>query len=138
MYMSSSIMISNLDRNNISILIEEEITCSMFDKRDDVVENELIEEVDNVQVGDAVVDTVGSKDVESALATFKRFLRQNLSMLHLSSRAIEHFKKKERSWCAQESHQTTLGLCFHYAQMYSDSDIHVLCIFIIYISVIVF
>ena len=90
-------MISNLDRNNLSILIEEEITCSMFDKRDDVVENELIEEVDNVQVGDAVVDTVGSKDVESALATFKRFLRQNLSMLHLSSRAIEHFKKKERS-----------------------------------------
>jgi hypothetical protein len=40
--------------------------------RDDVANNELIEEADNVQVGDVVVDRLGSKDVESALVTLKR------------------------------------------------------------------
>ena len=31
----------------------------MLDKRDDAIDNEPIEEVDNVQIGDMVVDRVG-------------------------------------------------------------------------------
>ena len=39
----------------------------MLDERDDATDNEPIEEVDNVQVGDAVVDRVGLEDFESAI-----------------------------------------------------------------------
>jgi hypothetical protein len=39
----------------------------MLDERVDATDNEPIEEIDNVQIGDVVVDRVGFKDVESAL-----------------------------------------------------------------------
>ena len=35
---------------------------SMLDERDDVADNKPIEEVDNVQIGDVVVDRVEFKD----------------------------------------------------------------------------
>ena len=56
------------DLNNPYILIDEEIV-SMFDERNDAVDNKPIEEVEGVQIGDAVVDRVGFKDVESASVT---------------------------------------------------------------------
>ena len=37
-------------------------------------DNEPIEEVDNVRIGDVMVDKVGFKDVESALTTLNQFL----------------------------------------------------------------
>ena len=57
------------------IPIEEEI-ISTLDERDDAPDNEPIEEVDNMQIGDVVVDRVGFQDVESALLTLKQFLEQ--------------------------------------------------------------
>ena len=51
-----------------------------------------LKEVDNVQIGDVWVDRVGFKDVESALLTLKQFWNKDLFMLHLSSRAFNHFK----------------------------------------------
>ena len=42
----------------------------MLNERDDAVDNEPIQEVDNVQIGN-VVDRVRLKDVESALMTLK-------------------------------------------------------------------
>ena len=47
------------------ILIEEVI--GVLDEIDDAIDNEHVEEVDHVQIGDVVVDKVGFKDVESAL-----------------------------------------------------------------------
>ena len=41
-------------------------------KRDDAIDNEPTEEVDNVQIGDVVVDRVGFKDIESPLVTLKQ------------------------------------------------------------------
>ena len=38
----------------------------MLDERDDVVDNELIEEVDYERIGDMMVDRVSFKDVVSA------------------------------------------------------------------------
>ena len=46
----------------------------MLDERDVVVDDESIEEVDSVQIGDVVVNKVGFKDIESALVTSKFFL----------------------------------------------------------------
>lgn len=66
----------------------------MFDERDDVDDNEPIEEAHTVQIDDVVVENVGFNDAESASVTLKQFLRQNLLILHLSSRAMKHFKKK--------------------------------------------
>jgi hypothetical protein len=67
----------------------------MLDERDDATNNEPIERVDKVQIGDMVVDRVGFKDVESALATLtKKYWNKNLLMLHLSFKVIEHFKSK--------------------------------------------
>ena len=60
------------DLNNSYIPIEEEI-IGMLDGKDDATDNEPIEEVDNVQVGDVVVNRVESKDGESALLTLKYF-----------------------------------------------------------------
>lgn len=37
----------------------------MLDERNVAVDNEPIEEVENVQIGDVVVDKVGFKDVET-------------------------------------------------------------------------
>ena len=61
--------------NNPYIPIEEEI-ISTLDERDNAPDNEPIEEVDNMQIGDVVVDRVGFHDVESALLTLKQFLEQ--------------------------------------------------------------
>ena len=49
---------------------EQEI-IGMLDERDDAANNEPIDEIDNVQIGDAVVNGVGYKDVESISVTFK-------------------------------------------------------------------
>ena len=59
--------------SNPCIHVEEEIT-SMLDEKDDATDNKPVEEVDNVQVGDVVVDGIGFKDVESALVTLKQFM----------------------------------------------------------------
>ena len=59
----------DFDLNNSYKPIEEEV-IDMLDERDDVVDNALVEEVDNVQIDDAVVDRVGFKDVEGALVTY--------------------------------------------------------------------
>jgi hypothetical protein len=88
------------DLNNPYIPIEEEIIHTL-DKRDDAVDNEPIEEVDNVQIGDMVVDRVGFKDVESALMTLIHFLEQRLLMLHLSSKAFKHFKGNRTLACTR-------------------------------------
>ena len=56
--------------NNPYILIHEEITRTL-DERNDVTDNKPIEEFDIVQIGDAVVDREGFKDVESALLALK-------------------------------------------------------------------
>ena len=64
MHVSLSIMTFYV--NILYVPIKEEI-MSMLDERDHAIDNEPIEEVDNVQVGDVVVDRAGSKDVESAL-----------------------------------------------------------------------
>ena len=47
----------------------------MLDGRGDATDNEPIEKVDNVQIGDVVVDRVEFKDVESALAMLKQKLK---------------------------------------------------------------
>ena len=57
--------------NNRYLLIE---LIGMIDERDDTTNNVPIEEVDNVHIGDMVVDRVGFKDVESTLVTLKHFL----------------------------------------------------------------
>ena len=49
-------------------VIYDEIVV-MIDERNDAIDNEHIEEVDSVQIGDTVVDRVGFKDVENALVT---------------------------------------------------------------------
>jgi hypothetical protein len=49
--------------NTPYMLVEEEI-INMLDERDDVVDNQPIEEVDNVQISDVIIDKVTSKDVE--------------------------------------------------------------------------
>ena len=67
------------DLNSVYIAIAEEI-ISMLDERDEAVaDNEPIEEVDNVQIGDIVIDRVGCKDVESALVTLKQFSERRLT-----------------------------------------------------------
>ena len=43
----------------------------MLDERGDAIDNEPIEEVDNVIIGDVVIDRVGFKDAKSELVTFK-------------------------------------------------------------------
>ena len=57
-----------MSSSNPYIPTKEEI-IGMLDERDNVTDNEAIKEVDNVQIGDAVVDRVGYKDVESASVT---------------------------------------------------------------------
>jgi hypothetical protein len=56
--------------NNPYIVAEEKI-MGMLDERHDATDNDLIEEVYNVQIGD-VIDIVRFKDVESALETLKQ------------------------------------------------------------------
>jgi hypothetical protein len=54
--------------------IEEEI-IGMLDERDDAADNDHIEEVDNVQIGDIMMDRVGLQNARSALVTLKQFLK---------------------------------------------------------------
>ena len=56
--------------------------------------NEPIEEVENVQIGDAVENRVAFKDGNSALVTLKHFLEQRLVDGALSFRANKHLKRK--------------------------------------------
>jgi hypothetical protein len=60
------------DLNNPHVPIEEEIISTLVE-RDDAPDNEPAE-VDNVQIGDVVVDRAGFHDIESALLTLKQFL----------------------------------------------------------------
>ena len=53
------------DLSNPQLPIAQEI-IGMLDERDDVVDNELIEEVDYDRIGDMMVDRVSFKDVVSA------------------------------------------------------------------------
>lgn len=54
--------------------IEEEIV-GILDERDDATDNEPMQEVDNVQIGDVLVNKVGFKDAKSAV-TLKHFWEQ--------------------------------------------------------------
>ena len=53
------------DLSNPQLPIAQEI-IGILDERDDVVDNELIEEVDYDRIGDMMVDRVSFKDVVSA------------------------------------------------------------------------
>ena len=64
----------------------------MLDERDDVVDNEPTEEVDNVQIGDVVVDRMMFKDAKTALVTLNFFGNKDLLKLHLSTMAFKHFQ----------------------------------------------
>ena len=119
------------DLNNSYLPIEEEIT-SMIDERDDAHDNKVIEEVDNVQIGAVVVDRAWFEDDESALVTSKLFLEQRPTDVTSRFHSIRTLWKERGSWCAQESPQTALDLFFHYSYMYDD--IHILFIFILYLS----
>jgi hypothetical protein len=61
-----------IDLNNPYVLFEERV-IGMLDERDDAIDNDPIEEVDNMQIGNMMVDKVGFKDVESALVTLDFF-----------------------------------------------------------------
>jgi hypothetical protein len=74
MHMCSSI----INLNNPYTFIEEEIIGNL-DERDDAIDNERIEEVDNVHIGDVVVNKIGIKDAKSAFLTLKQFLEQRRS-----------------------------------------------------------
>ena len=54
-----------IDLDNLYILIEEEI-INMIDERHYATDNEPMKEVDNVQIGDVVVNKVGLKDAKNA------------------------------------------------------------------------
>ena len=74
--------------------IEEEIIGNL-DEIDDATDNEPIEEVDDVQIGEVVVDRVGFKDAKSTFLTLKQCLEhKDILMIHLPSRAFERFKHK--------------------------------------------
>ena len=74
-----------------------------------------LKEVDNVQIGDVMVDRVGFKNVESALMTLKQILEQR----HTNSTPLIHsiriLRQELGSWHAQESHQIPIDSFFHYA-----------------------
>lgn len=48
----------------------------MLNERDDAIDNELIEEVDDMQISDVVEDWVGFKDVENAWLTLEKKLEK--------------------------------------------------------------
>ena len=64
-----------IDLDNLYILIEEEI-INMIDERHYATDNEPMKKVDNVQIGDVVVNKVGLKDAKNALVTLKQFWEQ--------------------------------------------------------------
>ena len=63
------------DLSNLYIPFEGDIK-GLFDERDDAIDNEYMEEVNNVQIGDVLVDRLGFKVAESALVTSKQCLEQ--------------------------------------------------------------
>src|ERR1700738_5238259 len=103
----------------------------MLDERHDAADNEPIEEVDNVQIGDVVVDRVGFKDAKKALVTLRQFLKQKPTDVTPLIHSIQTLQKEIGFWCSQEFHQTTIGLFFHCTSMYDG--IHRLCIFNLYL-----
>ena len=82
-----------IELDNPHIPIEEEIT-SMLDERDDAANNEPIEEVDNVQIGEVVIDKVGYKDVESALVTLNWILEHKPTYVAPLIQSIRTLQKK--------------------------------------------
>jgi hypothetical protein len=58
------------------------------------------------------------------------FLKQKSIDVTLVIWVNQTLQEEIRPWRAQESHQTTLGLFFHFPHMYDD--IHILRIFILY------
>lgn len=87
----------------------------MLDDKDDAIDNELIEEADNVQIGVMVVDSVGSKDVESALVMLKKKLKQKLDdVTPFSLKAMNTSKGKKILACTKISSNSSkfvLPLC---------------------------
>lgn len=59
--------------NNHYITTKEKI-INILDKRDDIIDNESFNKVNNVQISDVVISKVEFKDIESALVTLKHFL----------------------------------------------------------------
>ena len=70
----------------------------MLDERHDATDNEPIEEVDNVQIGDVVVDKVGFKDAKNALVTLKQFLEQRPTDVAPLIHSIRTLQKEIGSW----------------------------------------
>ena len=60
------------------------------DERDDVSDIDPIEEVENVQIDDVVVDSVGFKNIESALVILYQFLEEILTDVTLLSKTFKH------------------------------------------------
>lgn len=73
---------SKFDPSNPYILIEEAI-IGILDEKGDGADNKPIEEVDNVQIGDVVVNRVGFKDAKIALMTTKEKMEQKLNDITL-------------------------------------------------------
>jgi hypothetical protein len=76
----------DFDVNNPYVRIEDEVIV-MFDEGDDTTNNQPFEEHDNAQFGDVVVDFM---DIGSTIVALKK----NLIVLHLLSKAFEHFRRK--------------------------------------------
>jgi hypothetical protein len=84
----------------------------MLDERDDAIDNESIEEVDNVQTDDVVANRVGFKGVESTLVTLKQFPEQDPIDITPLVQSIRTIQKEMGFGCAQESYQTILESFF--------------------------
>lgn len=74
----------------------------MLDERDDAIDNESIEEVDNVQIDDVVANRVGFKGVESTLVTLKQFPEQKVIDITPIVQSIRTLQKGNGIWtCTQ-------------------------------------
>jgi hypothetical protein len=71
--------------------------------------------VDNVQISNKVVDSVGFKDAKSALVTLKECLEQRPIDVTPFVQSIRTLQKGNRTWQVQESHQIIIDSFFHYA-----------------------
>ena len=66
----------------------------MLDERNDAIDNEPIEEIDNMQVGDVVVDKVGFKDAKNTFVTLKQHLEQRHVDVTSLIRSIQKLQKE--------------------------------------------
>ena len=87
----------------------------MLDEINNVIDIEPMKEDDTVQIGDIPVDRVGLKNVENALVTLKWFWEQKPIDVTPLIQSNQTLQEEIRPWHAQESHQSTLDLFFHYA-----------------------